>query len=395
MKTTIKTKLAVLALAFTAVVPSLHAQLTLPNADGSDGAFIIGTNLVIDLSKAVSGSWTNTSASPGNGTYDPTQWAVVFKYSSVIISNGATVSFLNNATHAPVVWLVQSNVTINGTLNLDGQPGSSTDPSYLAEPGPGGFRGGNFNGSGFGPGGGFGVFTFNSGFYSSTYPYGNLQIVPLIGGSGGSDYSGTSGGGGGGAILIAASGIISIPSGGSCHAYGGTSYRANGSGGAIRLIAGQILGGGNVQATGGQSNDGRIRLEATNSTSLNTTPPTTVVSPFPLTIFPTDNSPTVSIVSIISQPNQTNTPPVDPKAQMNTAGDDMMVVTTSNVVIQVKTTNFPTNGTVNVYLKPLNAAQTIISTSSAVSGNSNTAIWQVNAALPYPSHTVIQARAVY
>src|SRR6266404_1494944 len=112
----IKTELAALALAFAAVAPSLHAQLSIPSSDGSDGALLVGSNTNIDLTKSGAGSWTTNSTSPGFGTYDPTQWAVVFKYSSVVISNGATVTFLNNATHAPVVCLVNGDVVINGTL---------------------------------------------------------------------------------------------------------------------------------------------------------------------------------------------------------------------------------------------------------------------------------------
>jgi len=187
MKNLIKTKLAALTLAFTAAFSSLHAQqLILPTTDVSDGVLNITVSTNIDLSKAVTvSSWTNASPSPGLGVYDATQWAVVFKYSSVNIASNVTVNFINNQTHAPVVWLVNGNVTINGTVNLDGLPGNTTDPNNLTEPGPGGFRGGGGvtfgNGPGFGPGGGA---TANvSGTYSGTY--GNAQILPLIGGSGG------------------------------------------------------------------------------------------------------------------------------------------------------------------------------------------------------------------
>ena len=78
-----KIKFASVILSLAAFVPAGQAQLTIPYADGSDGALNITANTVIDLSQAVTGVWTNTSGSPGNGIYDPTQWAVVFKYSSV------------------------------------------------------------------------------------------------------------------------------------------------------------------------------------------------------------------------------------------------------------------------------------------------------------------------
>src|SRR5438128_1659826 len=72
-KLEMKTKLAALALAFTTLTPALHAQLTVPYANGSDGALVITTDTAIDLSQAVTGVWTNTSGSPGKGIYDPTQ----------------------------------------------------------------------------------------------------------------------------------------------------------------------------------------------------------------------------------------------------------------------------------------------------------------------------------
>ncbi len=116
------------------------AALVIPS-DGSDGALVITNNTVIDLSQAVTGNWdADNTANAGKGIYDSNKWAVVFKYSSVTIQGGATVTFKNHITHAPVVWLVQSNVAVNGVVSLDGQ-GNQTPP-YLAEPGPGGFRSG-------------------------------------------------------------------------------------------------------------------------------------------------------------------------------------------------------------------------------------------------------------
>jgi len=69
-KPRLKAQLAALALAFTAMVPSLRADLNITtNADGSDGQLIITNGTYIqDLSLAGTGSWTNTSAKPGFGT---------------------------------------------------------------------------------------------------------------------------------------------------------------------------------------------------------------------------------------------------------------------------------------------------------------------------------------
>ena len=130
------------ALAFVLCALTTVASINIPS-DGSDGALVVSNNFVIDLSQAITGKWNdNNSANEGKGIYDPEKWAVVFKYSSVTIQGGATVTFRNHASRAPVVWLVSGDVTINGMVSLDGQQGL-TSP-WLAEPGPGGFRGNAF-----------------------------------------------------------------------------------------------------------------------------------------------------------------------------------------------------------------------------------------------------------
>lgn len=382
------------------LAPVAFAQLTIPYADGSDGALNISNNTVIDLSQAGTGVWTNTSASPGNGTYDPTQWAVVFKYSTVNIASGATVSFANHPTHAPVVWLVNGNVTINGTLSLNGYNGGYGSLT-LIEPGPGGFRGGaSFYGagSGLGPGGGY----QSPGVYLN-YSYGNTNIIPLIGGSGAGSFNGYDGGGGGGAILIAASGSITIN--GSCYANGGYSsgYRLYGSGGAVRLVANQILGNGSIQAVpyANQYGDlGRIRLEGNMvANTLTVYPAMPGATPAnPPVIFPPASAPTCTILSV----GGVNAP-ADPRAAVpasTTANGDVAIATTGAATILVQTLNFPTNGTVNVYIRPVNGSPSVLP-ASLVSGNNNQAIWQVSTTLPIysplqnqPGYAVIQARAV-
>jgi hypothetical protein len=228
-------------------------------SDGSDGAFNPTTNTVINMSDHPNG---------------------IYQYTSVNISNGVTVTFTPNANNTPVVWLVQSNVVINGTVDVSGQRGNAGGSGGAG--GPGGWRGGNgfpTATGGQGPGGGQGQLnggnasyaTLGSGPYSNVWSqapapgqlYGNSYLIPLIGGSGGggSGSHTAGGGGGGGGILIAASGIITLN--GTVNAFGGgSSWNSNwtpsqwgggGSGGAIRFVTSMITGAGTVQASGGSS----------------------------------------------------------------------------------------------------------------------------------------------
>ena len=234
-----------------------RADLTIPG-DGSDGDFHPTASVEVDLSQAVSGNWNDAQlpANAGKGIYDRNKWAVVFKYQSVTIPAGVTVTFKNHASRAPVVWLVQGNVTIIGpgtaagaapALNLNGTDGAAGDNArFLAEPGPGGFRGSAFT-SNDGPGLGVGGGGINvSGVYLGTY--GNPRLIPLIGGSGGGNYGpAKSGGAGGGAIHICCAGTINLT--GKISANGGRSS-SYGSGGAVRLVANSINGTGRVEAIG-------------------------------------------------------------------------------------------------------------------------------------------------
>ena len=109
-------------------------------SDGTDGILsITGTGTTnIDLSLATTAIWTTPGT--GSGVYDSTKWAVVFKYDSVYVATGKTVTFTNHPSGAPVVWLVLRGARIDGTVRLDGQ-GYRTNGAF-AVGGPGGFRGG-------------------------------------------------------------------------------------------------------------------------------------------------------------------------------------------------------------------------------------------------------------
>ncbi len=197
----------------------------------------------------------------------------IYQFTSVNIPFGLTVFFIPNAKNTPVVWLVQSNCVINGTVDLSGQRGNGAAGSTG---GPGGFKGGSPGPSaataGEGPGGG-GVtsptdFTAGNASYGSLGGtngavgkiYGNNFLIPLIGGSGGggnSGYAFGAGGGGGGAILIASSGSIQLngriaASGGDGAFYSCCYTAGGGSGGAVRLVATTISGGGVVEVNGGR-----------------------------------------------------------------------------------------------------------------------------------------------
>jgi hypothetical protein len=355
------------------------AQISIPS-DGSDGALNITTNTVIDLSKAVTGVWSNNnSANVGKGIYDASKWAVVFKYSSVNIASNVSVTFSNHPSRAPVVWLVSGAVTINGDLGLDG--GAGTTDFSQAEPGPGGFRGGAAQNQTLSPGPGFGPGGSDSGHALYNGSYGTPGIVPLIGGSGGTGNS-YGGSAGGGAILIASSSAITVN--GSCHAIGGAIINYAGSGGSIRLLADQILGNGALNANFLQP--GRIRIDANSlSPNLAVSPAPSLGLPSPVVIWPATNAPTVRIVSIGDQ-----TAPLDPRAQIGTGQDARLFTNAAPIVLE--TANFPTNGTVSVYIKPRNGQQTVAS-ATFVSGTTNLATWQYQATLPLRD-SVIQARCV-
>ena len=261
---------AALALTTVAACFSARAQVN-SGSTGSDGALdfsavTITTNIVIDMHDHPTG---------------------IYNYTYVNIPTNVTVSFIPNANNTPVTWLVQSNVVINGEVNVGGQSANGAVGGIGGPGGWGGGSGGSNPTAGQGPGGGAAGGYALCGSYGTlaTSPsngklYGNQFILPLLGGSGGGGtlyYSGfgvAGGGGGGGAILIAASGQIQAngtinASGGSgVYIYWGGIGGGSGSGGAVRLVATKITGTGNVAASGQvagngyySSGSGRVRFD--------------------------------------------------------------------------------------------------------------------------------------
>lgn len=368
--------------------------LTVPGADGSDGELNITQNTTIDLSNAVKGAWNGVNTSPGNGVYDPTQWAVVFRYSKVTIATGATLSFANHPSKAPVVWLVSGDVTINGTVSLDGKF-SAKGATIGADGGPGGAPGGDKTASVQGPGFGLGGSNFVSpgspGSFATAStrndvgrPYGGPSLVPLVGGSGGSYQSGGSndqgaGAGGGGAILIASTGTITVA--GQVNAKGGESGGGyfgdpnglvSGSGGGIRLCASEISGGGVLDASGGtDAGSGRIRLEAAQvSGSLQATPaPSSALITDPVILWPPDDAPRVRVTSVNALPVAT-----DANSYWKPSPPDLTLAGASLYAVTLETKNVPTDRKVRVKMTPASGTATLTE-ATLVSGDQTLATW--------------------
>ena len=381
-----KMKPILAALALMGSLTSAFAQLTIPS-DGTDGPLNLPstpTSVEIDLSQAITGTWSdNNAANVGKGIYDSNKWAVVFKYSSVNIPAGVTVTFKNHPTYAPVVWLVQGSVSIAGTISVNGKDGvQGLSAIFPAEPGPGGFRGGASGpsgfGGGFGPGGG-GI--NQSGSYNTAY--GNPQILPLIGGSGGGANNGGAsypGGGGGGAILLAAPGIIQITGSITALSGGGS---IPGSGGAIKLIANQVTGTGSLNAATG----GRVRVEA-NTLSQTVSASTIAVAPGTTpTIFQSNTSPTVRIANV----DGVNSP-ADPTAPLISSAD-IAIQKNTPVTIVLETRNFATAGAV-VAVRVANKFGGAASLNATLDGGGTSTLstWRVSTTLA-PGFVTLQARA--
>ncbi len=390
-------------------------DIVVPGANGTDGVLNISTNTVIDLSRAVTAAWdSDNSANAGKGVYDASKWAVVFKYSSVTIRSNATVTFKNHASRAPVVWLVSGDVTIDGSLNLNGQ--SQVYAPLHAEPGPGGGRGGQGNfgsglnsGSGFGTGGGPISQGANYGAIPGARPaYGNPSILQLIGGSGGGGGDGDNnigGGAGGGAILIAATQSIEI--GGNLSANGGSgqsgAYWLNtgaGSGGAIRLVCNSILGRGAVNALAGQSNTqrgnggfGRLRLERCQNLdgTISFSPDPSVVTlaqGSEALIWPPTGAPEVRITSIGG-----GAVSLDPRAGFGAFGPDVALPITNRTFVTVETKNVEPQSQVIVRVTP-RANANFLEANAAIVSSTNSAIqWQAGVDVNV-GYSAVQVRVV-
>jgi hypothetical protein len=381
---------------------------------GSDGALTPNVDSIIEL--------------PPSG---------VLNYSSIDIPSGVTVRFARNALNSPVILLVSGNATIAGSIVLSGLPGAASngagngnvaDDGLPGEGGPGGYAGGaagtvdsvpaesRLGQAGIGPGGGRPAPNTTPNCYGGAGSFGtrgeaagcggaqsdayaNPDLLPLVGGSGGSggnaflSLGGSGGGGGGGAILIAASGTLHVS--GSIYAKGGAggdvgnNYNAGGtpggggSGGAIRLVATTLSGEGVVNAAGGVggswSNNtssadggaGRIRFEAeTQIRTAATNPPYTQGVPGDLAVA---GVPTIRISSVGGQ--------VTPPEPTGHADIILPIDAPNPVAIELSTTNVPLGTTISVIVSPSHGQPTI-SISSGLQGALESATATASVSLP-------------
>lgn len=349
-------------------------------SNGSDGVFNPTTNIVINM------------ADHPNGIY---------QYTSVNISNGVTVTFNPNANNTPVIWLVQSNCVISGSVSVNGiNIDSFTWGRSGAPGGPGGFGGGHapfnnndFAGTGFGPGGGKVIAT--NGIYfcggNGSYGqqggedqgyqqppgnvYGNSFLIPLIGGSGGSGgYSygyWNGGGGGGGAILIAANGVIQVD--GSISAKGGGALGQSqineiggggGSGGAIRFVSQRLTGHGNLDVSGGNSRlftgaqvrgstagSGRIRFDTLDNSFGGSVNGAFTQGYQPIIIQTNGQGAQLTVTSVGGVPVSAS-----PSGQLATPDAVLSAQQSNPVSVVVHCSNIPLNTQITVNVKPANGA---------------------------------------
>ena len=372
-------------------VQTVSGEIAVPS-DGSDGDLITGADdaeLVIDLSLSETGDWDSPSPNAGLGVYDPEKWAVVFKYRSVDIHENTTVRFVNHPANPPVVWLVQNDVNIDGTVELVSSYDTASGFHY---PGPGGFRGSYRNAlriegfGGYGPGGG----DLNGlGRISAVDP----QLLPLVGGSGAGHRrtgSGWNGGAGGGAILVACQTTVTVQ--GLIDARSPkespTQNYYQGAGGSIRIVADAILGSGSLDTSAPEP--GRIRLEANSySGDLTTYPFMADVPPDnPPLIWPDEQAPTVRVLSVDGE-----AVPDDLLADLRPAKADMTLNTLEPLQIRVETRNVPVDWHVRLRIVPAGPIDPIVFEQMPLeSGDESLAIWAVETALPQMP-VVLQARA--
>ncbi len=394
----------------------------------------------------------------------------ILQYTSINIPAGVTVTFKKNVLNTPVQLLVSGDATIAGFIDVrgaDARPGGTAgngnqaDDGIPGSGGPGGFDGGRGGmddpqrvaektrgGSGLGPGGGRGGYERPDGCFGGVYshgtghggayaskggamhgsgyncgtvadeperaqPYGSVEILPLIGGSGagggrgGTNYPGAGGGGGGGALSIQASGTITVTGtldatggdGGDLAGAGAGAWAGGGAGGAIKLIATTIKGNGKFFANGGcrvengnrrqycdlrtyAGSQGRIRLEAENITFNGTSEPIyTNGTP----VSRSADIPSIRIASVGGKDV--------PVAPMGNADVTLPATAAGPMTVAFATVNVPTGNTIKLRVAPA-YGQPIEVLSPAITGTAASGTTSVSVTLP-PGPSVLQAITSY
>lgn len=352
----------------------------------------------------------------------------VYNYTTITVNINSTLTFVPGADNSPVVVLATGDVTLlaGGTILVSGSngQGATLNPTVGGPGGPGGFAGGNggvspnLAAAGQGPGGGLPLFGFPGAAQAGSYgaPDAFVTLIPLFGGSGGAGGATTnaaSGGGGGGAILIASSTRINI-GGGHIRANGGNSGTGTGtvcgnssasagSGGAIRLVAPQILGSGTLRAIGGApcalgtpGGDGRIRLEATALDFTGSAVPVPSTSLVAGPVSPAGNPvlanvPTLAIASIGGQA----LPPTT-DASYFVPDITLPLATTNPVPVALSATNTPVGGTtaITVRLIPQSGSPTNVPAANHL-GTFASSTASADVTLPVGRVSVVQAIAAF
>ncbi len=411
---------------------SAPAQTFSSGATGAQGAFppasfssLSYDTLTVDLKTGVVTALTGatvkgTATLPGGATSGDAFPTGDLDFSTVaLLNSSATLKFLPNSMNTPVTIRTTGDVTIYSTINLKGGDGQSSN-AYFSIAGKGNVGGGNggqgglaattqspetAGSSGLGRNGGAGGIVGSSGAESNgqggAFPSTNLNLQPLVGGSGGGGgrgatsggdgLVGASGGGGGGAILIGSSTKISvgnvIDASGGAGGNGGCSSGyarggGGGSGGAIRLISNRIELGGFFVADGGTSacsaapgGPGVIQIEAYDLSIQNQAcclNPNSARPTFgqPGTIRPS-NIPRLRISSI----GGTAVP--DTTAGITGAIEVQLPANTSNpMAVVLAATSIPDGTGVTVSMKPLSGVET------TASGTLSNAAATVNLTIP-------------
>jgi len=206
---------------------------------------------------------------------------------------------------------------------------------------------------------------------ASGQPYGNIFLIPFLGGSGGGGSSrGFGGGGGGGAIMVAANSFVDLNGqilcrGGSSMPEGNRRFGGGGSGGGVRIISPEIRGSGVISVSGGIVNHncgygydysssaslGIVRLDAYVNTFSGTTEGFVTRGYQPI-IFPSGGQGAqLTVTSVGGVPVSSS-----PTGQPATPDAILAAQQVNPVPIVVRCSNLPLNTPITVSVKPANGS---------------------------------------